>query len=101
MTSQQHRPPAFGSAGSEIPRDPEETEAQTPTGLTPERVRQDVEGALGHEVDEDANLLDEGLDSIRLMALSESWRTQGSQASFLDLMQQPTLRDWAALIFTR
>jgi len=65
-----------------------------PTTLTAQDVRADVTALLGHEVDEHDDLFDEGLDSVRLMALVERWRAAGSSAGFLDLVQEPTLAAW-------
>jgi bifunctional isochorismate lyase/aryl carrier protein len=44
------------------------------------------------------NLLDWGLDSIRLMSLVEIWRHQGAQVSFADLAEQPTIAAWTQLL---
>ncbi|MFJ7203675.1 phosphopantetheine-binding protein [Streptomyces sp. NPDC098789] len=50
------------------------------------------------EVDPDESLLDQGLDSIRLMSLVSRWRTEGAQIAFVDLAERPTLREWAHLL---
>jgi len=44
------------------------------------------------------NLLDWGLDSIRLMSLVELWRTKGAEVSFTDLAERPTIAAWAQLL---
>ncbi|MFI7357793.1 phosphopantetheine-binding protein [Streptomyces avidinii] len=44
------------------------------------------------------DLLDQGLDSIRLMSLVEKWRAEGARISFVDLAERPTLRQWAELL---
>lgn len=46
----------------------------------------------------DENLLERGLDSIRLMSLVERWRSAGAQISFVELAERPTLNDWHALL---
>lgn len=66
--------------------------------LTPERLRAEVVELLGHEVADDADLFDEGLDSMRLMTLTERWRADGSEAGFVDLVQEPTLAAWNTLV---
>lgn len=40
------------------------------------------------------NLLDWGLDSIRLMNLVEMWRQKGVEVSFTDLAEEPTIAAW-------
>lgn len=50
--------------------------------------------------DED-NLLDWGLDSIRIMSLLEDWRRAGRDLSFTALAEQPTLAAWWALLQAR
>jgi len=70
----------------------------SPATLTPARVRSDVTDLLGHDVDDHDDLFDEGLDSMRLMSLVERWRTAGSEAGFLDLVQRPTLAAWVELV---
>lgn len=44
------------------------------------------------------NLLDLGLDSIRLMTLVEKWRAQGAQVDFVELAETATLGDWWSII---
>lgn len=44
------------------------------------------------------NLLDLGLDSIRLMILLEKWRAQGVEVDFVELAEAATLGDWWAII---
>ncbi|MEU5919038.1 phosphopantetheine-binding protein [Streptomyces sp. NPDC047141] len=66
-----------------------------------ERLARDVADVLyveAEEVDPDESLLDQGLDSIRLMSLVEKWRAEGAEAGFVDLAERPTLRAWAALL---
>ncbi len=66
--------------------------------LTAEDVRAAVALAL-HEspesIDEDQNLIERGLDSIRLMRLAGRWRQAGIEASFAELAERPTLGDWS------
>ncbi|MFD2405602.1 phosphopantetheine-binding protein [Azorhizophilus paspali] len=44
------------------------------------------------------NLLDFGLDSIRLMSLLEGWKRAGAQVSFVQVAEQPTLAHWWSLL---
>ncbi|NJL85992.1 MAG: isochorismatase family protein [Leptolyngbyaceae cyanobacterium SM1_1_3] len=44
------------------------------------------------------NLLDWGLDSLRLMSLVEIWRGRGAEVSFTDLAERPTIAAWAQLL---
>ncbi|AXB42809.1 phosphopantetheine-binding protein [Amycolatopsis albispora] len=72
------------------------------TGLTADQVRADVAGLLGcdeAELTPDADLLDLGLDSIRIMGLIERWRAAGATGlEFADLAEQPRLRHWTAVL---
>ncbi|CAN7457544.1 isochorismatase family protein [Rhizobacter sp. LjRoot28] len=49
-----------------------------------------------HDLRVDDNLLDCGLDSIRLMTLVERWRRAGTPLTFVDLAEEPTLERWWA-----
>lgn len=70
--------------------------------LTLERIRTDVADCLGEEpadIPVDENLVDYGLDSVRIMALLERWRREhGVQADFADLAEQPAIDAWAPLL---
>ncbi|MFW5419112.1 acyl carrier protein [Nocardiopsis sp. CNT-189] len=73
----------------------------TDTELTPERIRADVERILGEQpgtVPGTENLLDLGMDSIRLMSLVESWRTAGAQTDFIELAEEPSIDAWTRLL---
>lgn len=45
-----------------------------------------------------ANLLEEGLDSIHVMQLSNQWRAQGHSVTYIELVEKPTLVHWASLL---
>nr|BFE55942.1 hypothetical protein GCM10020063_004680 [Dactylosporangium thailandense] len=66
-----------------------------------ERMRSDVAEALAEVAEEpaafadDDNLIDLGLDSIRLMSLATRWRAAGFEAGYLDLAMEPTVAAWA------
>ncbi|TWF96184.1 phosphopantetheine-binding protein [Saccharopolyspora dendranthemae] len=68
-----------------------------PEKLTLEAVREQVAELLYEEPSEltdDEDLIDWGLDSVRIMTLVEKWRKQGVQVTFADLAERPTLTDW-------
>ncbi|WP_423378966.1 isochorismatase family protein [Burkholderia sp. LMG 32019] len=44
------------------------------------------------------NLIDCGLDSIRMMTLVEAWRAQGYDVTFVQLAEQPTLDAWTRVL---
>ena len=71
---------------------------------TPAALRAEVAALLAvpaSDLPDDDNLLYSGLDSIRLMSLVERWRRAGSTISFVELAEQPTLRQWWALLATQ
>ncbi|HYN93022.1 MAG TPA: phosphopantetheine-binding protein [Pilimelia sp.] len=47
---------------------------------------------------DDDDLLDLGLDSIRLMTVVERLRAAGHDVTFVALAERPTLGDWADLL---
>ncbi|MBB4915672.1 phosphopantetheine-binding protein [Streptosporangium saharense] len=72
--------------------------------LTHERVREDVADVLSEqpaEISDDENLLDRGLDSIRVMSLVERWRAAGVNTTFIELAERPTVTAWWQLISDR
>lgn len=70
--------------------------------LTVERIRTDVADCLGEDSTDillDENLVDHGLDSIRIMTLLERWRREHAvTASFADLAERPSVKAWASLL---
>ncbi|GGT08230.1 phosphopantetheine-binding protein [Nonomuraea spiralis] len=44
------------------------------------------------------DLLDAGLDSIRVMTLIEAWKREGREIGFPDLVDRPTIAAWAELL---
>ncbi|MCI3935027.1 phosphopantetheine-binding protein [Streptomyces sp. AN091965] len=73
-----------------------------PQTLSPERIRADVAELLDcdpAEIAPDDNLMDHGLDSVRIMTLIERWRAAGAAAvEFPDLAERPELGHWTALL---
>lgn len=72
--------------------------------LTLDRVRSDIAELLYEEpgdVDETADLLASGLDSVRILTLLERWREAGAQVSFVELAESPTLNAWWTLLSAR
>ncbi|MFI6866085.1 phosphopantetheine-binding protein [Nocardia sp. NPDC050406] len=63
-----------------------------------QRVIDDVAAALGVSADEltdETNLLDAGLDSVRIMSLVEKWRAAGYEhVDFPSLAADPVLGSW-------
>ncbi|GAA2657899.1 hypothetical protein Adu01nite_33890 [Paractinoplanes durhamensis] len=69
--------------------------------LSLDRLRSDVAEVLAEEPGsfaDDDNLIDRGLDSIRLMSLATRWREAGFEAGYLDLAQDPTVAAWWNLL---
>ncbi|RFS82988.1 isochorismatase [Actinomadura spongiicola] len=71
------------------------------TRLTPDRIRADVAEVLGvapGDVADDVPVIDQGMDSIRLMTLVERWRAEGADIDLMDLAEQPTVARWLTLL---
>ncbi|MGA5563325.1 phosphopantetheine-binding protein [Streptomyces platensis] len=70
--------------------------------LTLEQIRRDVADSLGEDPTDiplDENLVDYGLDSVRIMALVERWRREhGVEIGFVNLAEQPAIEAWAPLL---
>ncbi len=69
--------------------------------LTRETVVADIAHALDRSpasIGDETNLLDEGLDSIRIMGLVERWRSAGApDVDFPTLAAEPTVSRWVAV----
>ncbi|MFY1679307.1 MULTISPECIES: phosphopantetheine-binding protein [unclassified Streptomyces] len=72
--------------------------------LTVQQMREDIAEVLGESVDDlpdDENLVDYGLDSVRLMALVGRWRdAHGIDVSVADLAERPAIEEWEKLLTT-
>ncbi|MEV0650148.1 isochorismatase family protein [Phytomonospora sp. NPDC050363] len=60
--------------------------------ITLDELRAEVAALLDEPVEDDENLVDAGLDSIRVMTLVEGWKARGFQVGFADLAEDPTVR---------
>ncbi|MBB4133969.1 phosphopantetheine-binding protein [Gordonia humi] len=71
---------------------------QQESTLTRERIIDDLAEMLGlpaAEFDDDTDVLDMGLDSVRLMALVERWRAAGSaDVDLVTLAEEPRVGAW-------
>lgn len=66
-----------------------------------EQLRKDIAAALGvqvSEVDPQADLLDQGLDSVRMMGLVDRLAAAGHSVDFADLAEDPRLVAWDQLL---
>ena len=81
-----------------------ETLANVVATLAPfnlESMTRDVAASLmmpASDIHASDNLLDLGMDSIRLMTLLEKWRAQGGKVDFVELAEAATLGEWWAII---
>jgi yersiniabactin nonribosomal peptide synthetase len=50
------------------------------------------------EFDDDDNLIELGLDSLKIMRIVNKWRRAGSMVTFAELIEAPSLRDWWSLL---
>ncbi|MBY8911235.1 isochorismatase [Bacillus sp. YC2] len=72
--------------------------------LTKDRVREQIAALLQEspsDIDEHEDLLDRGLDSVRIMSLVEQWRRAGAEVTFVELAENPTLEEWWRLLSSR
>lgn len=74
----------------------------TPKGaLTLERMRADIAAMVDEapeELKDDDNLLDWGLDSLRIVNLTVEWSQYGVELGFAHLAEAPTLADWWRIV---
>ncbi|WP_103508959.1 phosphopantetheine-binding protein [Streptomyces sp. SM13] len=75
-----------------------------PAALTLQQFRADLAELLHQEpeeVDLDDNPVGAGLDSLRLVTLTECWQEYGIDVSFIDLAELPTFQHWWQLLDER
>jgi len=70
-------------------------------GITLKQVRDQVLALLDEPAEDDENLIDAGLDSIRVMGLIETWREAGFDVDFADLAAQPTIAGFHTRLVSR
>ncbi|WP_369348419.1 phosphopantetheine-binding protein [Stenotrophomonas sp. JAG2] len=71
------------------------------TALTLERMRADVAGMLGEapeDIHDDENLMDLGLDSMRVLGLVLAWGNTGIPLEFSHLAEHATLGGWWTVV---
>lgn len=71
------------------------------TQLTLERMRNDIARLVDEapeELDNDDNLLDWGLDSMRIFNISVEWNKTGLELRFAELAETPTLAGWWEIV---
>lgn len=69
--------------------------------LTLPLVRQQVAKLLDEApsaINDDEDLTDRGLDSIRIMSLAEKWRGMGIDITFMRLIKTPRISSWWRLL---
>ncbi|MEV8533615.1 condensation domain-containing protein [Streptomyces sp. NPDC051211] len=69
--------------------------------LSKDEVRRAVAAVLGADagsIPDSANLIEHGMDSIRMMQLAGGWRRTGVAVTFRLLAQEPTVDAWYALL---
>jgi aryl carrier-like protein len=73
-------------------------------GPTIEQMRADIADVLQEGVESivaGENLVDVGLDSIRIMTLAERWSAPGARIEFEDLAAYPELNHWREVVGRR
>ncbi len=72
--------------------------------FTCEKIRKQIAELLQDKPEDITNqedLLDRGLDSVRIMTLVEQWRREGAEVTFVELAERPTIEEWQKLLATR
>ena len=58
----------------------------------------EVLGVDPSAIDQDGDLIAQGLDSVRMMSLAGRWRRDGHDVDFARLVAAPSIRDWVHLL---
>ncbi|NPC94427.1 isochorismatase family protein [Bacillus sp. WMMC1349] len=69
--------------------------------LTKQTIREQIANLLLESpanISDNENLIDRGLDSVRMMSLIERWRHAGAEVTFVELAQEPTIDNWWRLL---
>lgn len=69
--------------------------------LTLQLVRQQVANLLDEasaDINDEEDLTELGIDSIRMMSLVEKWRSMGADITFMKLAKRPTISGWWSLL---
>ncbi|APT93351.1 hypothetical protein CPHO_11135 [Corynebacterium phocae] len=71
--------------------------------LSEAKIRADLAAAVDNNIGasdlRDEQLLsDLGLDSMKLIMLTEKWRAEGHEVDFNELIAAPTVGDWVSLL---
>ncbi|MFB7241916.1 amino acid adenylation domain-containing protein [Streptomyces populi] len=77
------------------------SEVTTGRALSAEEIRDTVAARLelpAAEIGFEEDLVTLGLDSLGMMSLAASWQEAGVEVTFGDLVEEPTVRAWAALL---
>ncbi|MEO3782584.1 amino acid adenylation domain-containing protein [Actinocorallia sp. B10E7] len=69
--------------------------------LTREELRDTLAGMLGERAEDHDDLIELGMDSIRLMGLTGRLRKRGVEVGFAELAERPTLAQWWELLAER
>ncbi len=69
-----------------------------PAVITTDDIREAVAQVLGHTVADDDDLIQAGLDSIRMMRLAGRWRKAGADVNFAQLAEVPSIAAWERLL---
>ncbi|MCP2163842.1 phosphopantetheine-binding protein [Goodfellowiella coeruleoviolacea] len=72
--------------------------------LTRESVRQSIADVLyvpADEIGDTDDLIQSGVDSVRIMSLIERWRDAGVEVAFVELAEAPSLDRWWELLSSR
>jgi yersiniabactin nonribosomal peptide synthetase len=70
--------------------------------LNYEEVKRRIQGMLPApvEFEDDQNLIELGLDSLRIMRLVNGWRRGGAKVTFAEMISSPRMGDWRRLLRT-